>query len=335
MVQHCHANEWLHRDIKPDNIILKGGDPAKPVLLDFGIAYKDGIIEGFETDYAQELGNRFLRLSEMSAGSAAKQDKRTDIAFLGGIFYYLLTGLAASTLADGDGRMPHQRAASVETLRMVFNGPPATLFDFFDRTFSQRLSGRFVGTKEMNVSLMELIDMHEKGKPNDNEPSLDDVVASLNTKVGQDLAKNKVLYDLAMSRITHIHGIILQRINPIYTLYQTGYLDFTGGLRNDLGFAHFATHDHRFVPQFLIHILGDEPSSWQTGFRSTGPKRTHRNSRRSLVKPSRSFTSLDLKIWLIIRHVKRDPLRRLPNAFPGSLFVDPKFQEVSPVRLFR
>ena len=34
----CHAARIFHRDISPDNIILRGGDPAKATLIDFGIA---------------------------------------------------------------------------------------------------------------------------------------------------------------------------------------------------------------------------------------------------------------------------------------------------------
>lgn len=34
----CHAAKIYHRDISPDNIILRGGDPAKATLIDFGIA---------------------------------------------------------------------------------------------------------------------------------------------------------------------------------------------------------------------------------------------------------------------------------------------------------
>lgn len=258
IVQYCHENEWIHRDIKPDNIILRDSNLTAPILLDFGIAYKGGVVDGFATDYAQELGNRFLRLPEMSTGSTAKQDRRTDVSFLGGIFYYLITTLTPSVLTDHDGRMPHQRTTSAERLRSVFKGRPPALLDFFDRTFSQKLSGRFVSAKEMNVSLSKLIDMHEKNELDDKEPSIEDVLASINTKVGRDLAKNKALYDLAMERIKLVHSTILRKVQPIYTSYQTGYVSHVDGLRNDLGFTHFATHDHKFVPKFLIQILGDE-----------------------------------------------------------------------------
>ncbi|WP_199052958.1 protein kinase [Aquitalea sp. ASV15] len=257
-VQYCHENEWIHRDIKPDNIILRDSKFDAPILLDFGIAYKDGVVDDFATDYAQELGNRFLRLPEMSTGSTAKQDSRTDISFLGGIFYYLMTTITPSVLTDHEGRMPHQRVVSAERLRSVFRGPPPVLLDFFDHAFSHKLSERFVSAKEMNVSLSRLIDMHESHEPDDQEPSIDDVLAAINTKVGRDLAKNKELYDCAMARIKLVHYGILQKVQPVYISYQTGYIDHVDGLRNDLGFTHFATHAHRFVPQFVIKILGDE-----------------------------------------------------------------------------
>lgn len=257
-VQYCHNIEWIHRDIKPDNIILRGSKLEEPVLLDFGIAYKDSVVDDFSTDYAQELGNRFLRLPEMSSGSTMKQDCRTDISFLGGIFYYLMTAYMPSILTDHDGRMPHQRELSAERLRNVFRGRASALSDFFDRAFSHRLSGRYVSAREMNDSLSRLIDMHETHEPSETEPTIENLLATINNNVSKRLAANKALYDLAMNRIKSVHEKILRQVQPIYTSYQTGYVNHLDGLRNDLGFAHFATHDHRFVPKFLIQILGDE-----------------------------------------------------------------------------
>jgi eukaryotic-like serine/threonine-protein kinase len=36
---HVHAKNVLHRDVKPDNILLRGDAPDDPVLIDFGLAW--------------------------------------------------------------------------------------------------------------------------------------------------------------------------------------------------------------------------------------------------------------------------------------------------------
>ncbi len=41
ILRDVHANQCVHRDIKPDNIILRENDPSKVMLLDFGLSYHD------------------------------------------------------------------------------------------------------------------------------------------------------------------------------------------------------------------------------------------------------------------------------------------------------
>ncbi len=106
----CHAKGCIHRDVKPDNIILAGGDPAQPKLLDFGLSYHEVPDLEFQTEHGQEVGNRFLRLPELSAGSLDKKDPRSDLSFAAGILFYVLTGGHPDVLQDGYGRLPHQRS---------------------------------------------------------------------------------------------------------------------------------------------------------------------------------------------------------------------------------
>src|SRR6185437_463431 len=101
----CHANGCIHRDVKPDNIILAGGDPAHPKLLDFGLSYHEVPDLEFQTEHGQEVGNRFLRLPELSAGSLDKKDRRSDVSFAAGILFYVLTGEHPDVLQDAHGRL--------------------------------------------------------------------------------------------------------------------------------------------------------------------------------------------------------------------------------------
>ena len=103
ILQACHAEGCVHRDVKPDNIILEGGDPSRVWLLDFGIGYHDLADIDFRTEDWQEVGNRFLRLPELSAGSLSKQDPRSDICFAAGILFYVLTGDHPDVLEDSEG----------------------------------------------------------------------------------------------------------------------------------------------------------------------------------------------------------------------------------------
>ena len=64
----CHDEERVHRDVKPDNILLADADPRRLVLLDFGLSFRKGSESDFATEDGQEIGNRFLRLPELAAG---------------------------------------------------------------------------------------------------------------------------------------------------------------------------------------------------------------------------------------------------------------------------
>ena len=145
----CHAGDIVHRDVKPDNIILANGDPGHPVLLDFGLNYHE--IEGiaFETEHGQEVGNRFLRLPELSAGSPLKQDPRSDLSFAAGILLYMLTGRNPDVLQDAEGRLPHQRRDNDAKIQREADHGMTHLLSLFDTAFAPQISDRFTNADVM------------------------------------------------------------------------------------------------------------------------------------------------------------------------------------------
>ena len=70
-VGHMHAEQTVHRDIKPGNIALRDGDWSRPVLLDLGLARGAG--EATITAYPQLMGTPAYMAPEQLQGQRARQ----------------------------------------------------------------------------------------------------------------------------------------------------------------------------------------------------------------------------------------------------------------------
>ena len=91
----------MHRDIKPQNIIL--GDDGLPRLVDFGLAVP------VASEALQEVsGSPRYMAPEQARGQGERIDARTDVFGLGGVLYYLMTG-----------KPPHDGKTLVEILEQA------------------------------------------------------------------------------------------------------------------------------------------------------------------------------------------------------------------------
>lgn len=94
-VQHAHQRGVIHRDLKPDNILVT--QAGEPKVLDFGVARLD---EGagamsMGTQAGQLVGTPAYMSPEQLRGDIADIDTRTDVYALGAVLYELLTGQRA------------------------------------------------------------------------------------------------------------------------------------------------------------------------------------------------------------------------------------------------
>ena len=151
-LEQLHQVGHKHRDLKPDNVILRGAKIDDPVLVDFGMASAaDEDDDPFRTEANQELGNRFLRLPEYSAG-AHRDDSRSDITQLVALFFYMLTGVTPRLLVDSEGRRPHEREhPRLTTLRAQQEWP--RLRALFDDAFSVELDKRIPDLLALRIRL--------------------------------------------------------------------------------------------------------------------------------------------------------------------------------------
>jgi len=118
-VQYSHERGVLHRDIKPDNVLLfpdtdSGivGFPFQPRLADFGLAKL--LDAGRATVVtSQLLGSPRYLAPEVVRGSTAAATEHTDVYALGAVLYCLITGSP-----------PFTSASTAETLRRIVESDP-------------------------------------------------------------------------------------------------------------------------------------------------------------------------------------------------------------------
>jgi tRNA A-37 threonylcarbamoyl transferase component Bud32 len=182
---HSHARHVIHRDVKPENIMLANVGGIK--LLDLGIASIRSRLDEEEsraTPSGLSIGTpRYMPPEQWSAG--AHVDRRADIYSLGCCLYYFLTGedlfneaaLPALEAAHQAGRRP-----SVDRFR---DDIPAGFVEILARMVCPDPAGRFGTAKDAEHALARFLDQEPMSAPSPNE-----MIANVATAIVGDRAED-------------------------------------------------------------------------------------------------------------------------------------------------
>ena len=91
-VHHAHLNGVIHRDLKPQNILINS--QGEPNVTDFGLAKDVGGESGI-TRTGVAMGSPPYMSPEQASGRQKEVGERSDVYSLGATLYYALTGRAA------------------------------------------------------------------------------------------------------------------------------------------------------------------------------------------------------------------------------------------------
>ncbi len=146
---YAHGRGIVHRDVKPDNILLEAGT-GRALVTDFGIAHRDA-----QPEHASDAGKLMGTAHFMSPEQAAQQpvDARSDIYSLGVVGYLAISGRLPFEAPSVPALLVIQATQSPETVMRVAPGIPPSLAAAIDRCLERDPTFRFPDGEALAAAL--------------------------------------------------------------------------------------------------------------------------------------------------------------------------------------
>ena len=148
---HAHARGVVHRDIKPDNIMLSGRHAQ---IVDFGVAkaVSESVGPDFQTTTGMALGTPSYMAPEQVMGER-DVDHRADLYAVGVVGYELLAGRRPFQGKTAQQVVAAQLTGTPEDLRLHRPSVPPELARVFMRALEKRPADRWQSADEMLAQL--------------------------------------------------------------------------------------------------------------------------------------------------------------------------------------
>ncbi|MCW1970933.1 MAG: protein kinase [Anaerolineae bacterium] len=251
----CHQRGILHRDLKPDNIIIRNNLLNSPVVIDFGLSFNftDNDDDTLTSD-GQHLGNRFLMLPEQKTGEVSKRDYRSDVSCLVGIFYFILTGQIPSIIIDHNNQKPHQRGNAKKIIEEYPKHQKDIINYIFDIGFNNLIDKRWQTVRSFIDQLLIL----EQAIADRGESMKEDFVSlikkQLNTEDYQNVKFIKGLFRKVDAVTSNTLRKLLVDLGGDWSSIQSG-----GDLSGELAYKNMLAPINRYNPKLdlatVIHAF--------------------------------------------------------------------------------
>jgi predicted Ser/Thr protein kinase len=145
-LQHAHQHGLVHRDVKPDNILIEAGT-GRPLLVDFGIA-KCLDAPSHVTDSGFIVGTPLYMSPEQAMGYQ-KVDARADIYGMGAVLFQLLTGAPPFEGDDSQEVVRRHVSEPVPVASLSREGIPSWLSRIVLRCMAKRPEDRYQSARDL------------------------------------------------------------------------------------------------------------------------------------------------------------------------------------------
>lgn len=147
---YAHLRGIVHRDVKPDNILLEQGT-GRALVSDFGIA-RAGTAAG-QTAAGEVIGTAQYMSPEQACGEQV--DGRSDLYSLGVVAFYALSGRLPFDAPDVPALLAQHITKPAPPLASVAPGAPKKLCDAIDRCLAKDPAERFPNGEALAEALSQ------------------------------------------------------------------------------------------------------------------------------------------------------------------------------------
>ncbi|QIB66057.1 serine/threonine-protein kinase [Kineobactrum salinum] len=150
-MDYAHTRGVVHRDMKPDNIIL-GADGESVKITDFGIARMDSSPGNETTQVGMMLGTPRYMSPEQASGTIV--DGRADLFAVGVIMYEMITGQKAFDAESLPTLIMQIVKKNPVPIRQLTTDAPAGLQKIVNKLLQKNPQRRFQSGKELQEALL-------------------------------------------------------------------------------------------------------------------------------------------------------------------------------------